>query len=86
METYIPLMLIIILAIIILALWTVGYVLESKIDSFRKEMTMKDVVKYINENKVYIRDKNCKILKYNAHIASFNNNDFQKIIIDIDYE
>jgi hypothetical protein len=84
METYIPLMLII-LAVIILTLCAVGYVLESKIDSLRKEMTMKDVVKYINENKVYIRDKNCKILKYNAHIASFNNNDFQKIIIDIDH-
>lgn len=84
METYIPLMLII-LAVIILTLCAVGYVLESKIDSLRKEMTMKDVVKYINENKVYIRDKNCKILKYNAHIASFNNNGFQKIIIDIDH-
>lgn len=84
METYIPLMLII-LTVIILTLCAVGYVLESKIDSLRKEMTMKDVVKYINENKVYIRDKNCKILKYNAHIASFNNNDFQKIIIDIDH-
>jgi hypothetical protein len=84
METYIPLMLII-LAVIILTLCAVGYVLESKIDSLRKEMTMKDVVKYINENKVYIRDKNCNILKYNAHIASFNNNDFQKIIIDIDH-
>ena len=76
----------IILAVIILTLCAVGYVLESKIDSLRKEMTMKDVVKYINENKVYIRDKNCKILKHNAHIASFNNNDFQKIFIDIDYE
>lgn len=85
METYIPLMLII-LTVIILTLCAVGYVLESKIDSLRKEMTMKDVVKYINENKVYIRDKNCKILKHNAHIASFNNNDFQKIFIDIDYE
>ena len=85
METYIPLMLII-LAVIILTLCAVGYVLESKIDSLRKEMTMKDVVKYINENKVYIRDKNCKILKYNAHIASFNQNDYQKIFIDIDYE
>lgn len=84
METYILLMLII-LAVIILTLCAVGYVLELKIDSLRKELTMKDVVKYINENKVYIRDKNCKILKYNAHIASFNNNDFQKIIIDIDY-
>ena len=84
METYIPLMLII-LAVIILTLCAVGYVLESKIDSLRKEMTMKDVVKYINENKVYIRDKNCNILKYNAHIASFNNYDFQKIIIDIDH-
>lgn len=78
-------MLIIILAVIILTLCAVGYVLESKIDSLRKEMTMKDVVKYINENKVYIRDKNCNILKYNANIASFNNNDFQKIIIDIDH-
>ena len=85
METYIPLMLII-LTVIILTLCAVGYVLESKIDSLRKEMTMKDVVKYINENKVYIRDKNCKILKYNAHIASFNQNDYQKIFIDIDYE
>ena len=84
METYILLMLII-LAVMILTLCAVGYVLESKIDSLRKEMTMKDVVKYINENKVYIRDKNCNILKYNAHIASFNNNDFQKIIIDIDH-
>ena len=79
-----PLMLII-LAVIILTLCAVSYVLELKIDSLRKELTMKDVVKYINENKVYIRDKNCKILKYNAHIASFNNNDFQKIIIDIDH-
>ena len=85
METYIPLLLII-LTVIILTLCAVGYVLESKIDSLRKEMTMKDVVKYINENKVYIRDKNCKILKYNAHIASFNQNDYQKIFIDIDYE
>ena len=85
METYIPLMLII-LAVIISTLWAVGYVLETKIESLRKELTMKDVVKYINKNKVYIRDKNCKILKYNAHIASFNNNDFQKIFIDIDYE
>lgn len=76
----------IILTVIILTLCAVGYVLESKIDSLRKEMTMKDVVKYINENKVYIRDKNCKILKYNAHIASFNQNDYQKIFIDIDYE
>jgi hypothetical protein len=84
METCIPLMLII-FALIILTLWAVGYVLETKIESLRKELTMKDVVKYINENKVYIRDKNCKILKYNAHIASFNNNDFQKIIIDIDH-
>lgn len=85
METYIPLMLLI-LAVIILFLWAVGYVLETKIDSLRKEMTMKDVVKYINENKVYVRDKNCKILKHNAHIASFNQNDYQKIFIDIYYE
>ena len=76
----------IILAVIILTLCAVGYVLESKINSLREEMTMKDVVNYINENKVYIRDKNCKILKHNAHIASFNLNDYQKIIIDIDYE
>ena len=76
----------IILAVIILFLWAVGYVLETKIDSLRKEMTMKDAVKYINENKVYVRDKNCKILKHNAHIASFNENDYQKIFIDIDYE
>ena len=85
MEIYVPLMLII-LAVIILFLWAVGYVLETKIDSLRKEMTMKDAVKYINENKVYVRDKNCKILKHNAHIASFNENDYQKIFIDIDYE
>ena len=42
---------------------------------------MKDVVKYINENNVYVRDELGNILKHHAHIASFNLNDSQKKLL-----
>lgn len=84
MEENLELIVIIMSVFIMLTIWTTGYVLEHHIKSLKNEMNMKDVVKYINENNVYVRDELGNILKHHAHIASFNLNDSQKIIIDID--
>ncbi len=84
MEENLGLIAIIMLVSIMLTIWVTGYILEHQIKSLKNEMNMKDVVKYINENNVYVRDELGNILKHHAHIASFNLNDSQKIIIDID--
>ena len=42
-----------------------------------------NIVDYINNMDVYVRDKQGNILKHHAHIGAFNMYDCQKIIIDV---
>ena len=46
-------------------------------------LTKQEIVDYINSMPVYVRDEQGNILKHHAYIGSFNLNDFQKIIIDV---
>lgn len=75
--------------LIIITIFAVGYIIEYHIKNLKNELTRQEIVDYINSIPVYVRDEQGNILKHHAHIASFNSNDYTKIIIDInknDYE
>ena len=69
--------------LILITIFAVGYIIEYQIKNLKNELNIQEIVNYINSMPVYIRDEQCNILKHHAHISSFNLNDFQKIIIDV---
>ena len=68
----------------------IAIVLKEEIKNINHSMTMDNVQTFLNDNKtdIYLRDKNCNIYKYHAHIAYYANNALanpdKKLIIDID--
>lgn len=70
-------------ALILIAIFVVCNLIEYKFENLKNELTIQEIVDYINSMPVYVRDEQGNILKHHAHIGSFNLNDFQKIIIDV---
>jgi hypothetical protein len=71
----------------LIAIFDICYaiVIKHQIKNLKNELNRQEVVNYINNSmQVYVRDEQGNILKHHAHISSFNLNDCQKIIIDID--
>ena len=69
--------------LILIAIFVVCNLIEYKIKNLKNELNRQEIVNYINSMPVYVRDEQCKILKHNAHISSFNSDDYTKIIIDV---
>lgn len=69
--------------LIIISIFVTGYIIECHIKDLKNKPTRQEIVDYINNMDVYVRDERCNILKHHAHIGSFNLYDFQKIIIDV---
>lgn len=69
--------------LIVISIFVANYIIECKIENLKNELTRQEVVDYINNMDVYVRDEQGNILKHHAHIGAFNLNDFQKIIIDV---
>lgn len=71
-------------ALILIAIFVVCNLIEYKFENLKNELNRQEIVDYINNSmQVYVRDEQGNILKHHAHIGSFNLNDFQKIIIDV---
>ena len=70
--------------LILIAIFVVCNLIEYKIKNLKNELTRQEVVDYINNSmQVYVRDEQGNILKYYAHISSFNSDDYTTIIIDV---
>ena len=69
--------------LILIAIFVVCNLIEYKIKNLKNELTRQEIVDYINNMDVYVRDEKGNILKHHAHIGAFNLYDFQKIIIDV---
>ena len=69
--------------LILITIFIVGYIIEYQIKNLKNKLTRQEIVDYINNMDVYVRDEQCNILKHHAHIGSLNLYDFQKIIIDV---
>lgn len=69
--------------LILIAIFVVCNLIEYKFKNLKNELNRQEMVNYINSMPVYVRDEQGNILKHHAHISSFNLNDFQKIIIDV---
>lgn len=68
---------------VLIVIFVANYIIEYKFKNPKNELTKQEIVDYINSMPVYVRDEQGNILKHHAHISSFNLNDFQKIIIDV---
>lgn len=69
--------------LILIAIFVVCNLIEYKLENLKNELSRQEIVDYINDMDVYVRDEQGNILKHHAYIGSFNLNDFQKIIIDV---
>lgn len=69
--------------LILIAIFVVCNLIEYKIKNLKNELTKQEIVDYINNMDVYVRDEQGNILKHHAHIGAFNLYDCQKIIIDV---
>ena len=69
--------------LILVTFFVTGYVIKYQIKNLKNELTRQEIVDYINDKDVYVRDEQGNILKHHAYIGAFNLNDFQKIIIDV---
>ena len=69
--------------LILIAIFVVCNLIEYKFKNLKNKLTKQEIVDYINNMDVYIRDEQCNILKHHAHISSFNSDDYTKIIIDV---
>lgn len=69
--------------LIIITIFVAGYIIECHIKDLKNETTRQEIVDYINNMDVYVRDEQGNILKHHAHIGAFNMYDCQKIIIDV---
>lgn len=70
-------------ALILIAIFVVCNLIEYKFENLKNELTRQEIVDYINNMNVYVRDERGYILKHHAHISSFNSDDYTKIIIDV---
>ena len=70
--------------LILIAIFVVCNLIEYKFKNLKNKLTKQEIIDYINNQDVYVRDKQGNILKHHAHIGAFNMYDCQKIIIDID--
>lgn len=70
-------------ALILIAIFVVCNLIEYEFKNLKNELTRQEVVDYINNMDVYVRDEQGNILKHHAHISSFNPDDYTKIIIDV---
>ena len=69
--------------LILIAIFVVCNLIEYKIKNLKNKLTKQEIVDYINNMDVYVRDEQGNILKHHAHIGAFNLYDCQKIIIDV---
>lgn len=72
------------LTIIILV---VGLVLREQLYQIKKilkEKEMEDICNYLNQEKIYIRNKDCKAINFKAHIITCVDSNENCIIIDIE--
>lgn len=69
--------------LILIAIFVANYIIECKIENLKNELSRQEIVDYINDMDVYVRDEQGNILKHHAHIGAFNLYDCQKIIIDV---
>ena len=69
--------------LILIAIFVVCNLIEYKIKNLKNELNRQEIVDYINNMDVYVRDEQGNILKHHAHIGAFNLYDCQKIIIDV---
>lgn len=69
--------------LILISIFVTNYIIECKIKNLENELTRQEIVDYLNDMNVYVRDKQGNILKHHAHISSFNPDDYTKIIIDV---
>lgn len=69
--------------LILIAIFVVCYIIECKIKNLKNKHSRQEIVDYINNMDVYVRDEQGNILKHHAHIGAFNLYDCQKIIIDV---
>lgn len=70
--------------LVLITIFVAGYIIEYQIKNIKNKLTRQEIVDYINNMDVYVRDNQGNILKHHAHIGAFNMYDCQKIIIDID--
>lgn len=73
------------ISVVILLAVLVGFIIlyraVYKLQKIIKYGDLVDVCHYLNYNKVYVRDKNCKTFKYRAHIVRDHDEDV--IMIDL---
>ena len=69
--------------LILITIFVAGYIIECQIKNLKNKISREEIVDYINNMDVYVRDEQCNILKHHAHIGAFNLYDCQKIIIDV---
>ena len=69
--------------LILISIFVTNYIIECKIKNLENELTRQEIVDYINNMDVYVRDERGYILKHHAYISSFNPDDYTKIIIDV---
>lgn len=69
--------------LILFGIFVTCYIIECKIKNLKNELTIQEIVNYINNMPVYVRDEQCNILKHHAYVSKFNSDDYTKIIIDI---
>ena len=69
--------------LILIAIFVVCNLIEYKFKNLKNKLTKQEIVDYINNMDVYVRDEQGNILKHHAYIGAFNLYDCQKIIIDV---
>ena len=69
--------------LIIITIFVTDYIIECHIKDLKNELTRQEIVDYINNKDVFVRDEQGNILKHHARIGAFSLYDFQKIIIDV---
>ena len=78
----------IILIFLLMVFVTTGIVILRKdIDNLQqilKEKEMSNICHYINNERVSVRTKDCKIVKHRAHVVRISDTNEYKIIIDLE--
>ena len=62
--------------LIVSAIFVVCNLIEYKFNNLKNKLTKQEIVDYINNMDVYVRDEQSNILKHHVHIGAFNLNDF----------
>lgn len=80
-------LLVVICLIILVTILFVGCRLSTYLEVIKqslKEKEMSNICHYINNERVYVRTKDCKIIKHRAHVVRISETDEYKIIIDLE--